>query len=146
MLEYINQSLPAQSEKQNIGKSIVRKKRVVGKAEQREFGWFTLFTTYSRLSSLVSSEWQQINQLTTHQLTRPTPPWQMSQNLDFAFPFMWINPGRRTLARPPQSTPTFPYKFQHSHIITLISNDDRFLPSIHCNASFPGKLISENYS
>jgi len=57
MLEYINQSLPAQSEKQNIGKSIVRKKRVVGKAEQREFGWFTLFTTYSRLSSLVSSEW-----------------------------------------------------------------------------------------
>jgi hypothetical protein len=26
------------------------KKRVVGKAEQREFGWFTLFTTYSRLS------------------------------------------------------------------------------------------------
>jgi hypothetical protein len=50
MLEYINQSLPAQSEKQNIGKSTVRKKRVAGKAEQKEFGWFTLFTTYSRLS------------------------------------------------------------------------------------------------
>jgi hypothetical protein len=51
---------------------------------------------------------------------------QMPQNFYLTFPLMRINSGMRGMATP-KPAPALPYVLQHSHIITLYKNTDRYI-------------------